>query len=164
MPPPRYLWVHDESRLPAADLDLLKQWARIRVSPPSGQIIQVTAFSSYQDLSRVGGAGKRNGLARAGLCCASGDCAFRSFGSAVRKLGAPVEARVFFGQGCNGCQFEQANTPARRMQTVLGKSPLSYFQSLRVERAVHLLKPAMPASTRSRCAWDTRKARFCVSR
>lgn len=26
------------------------------------------------------------------------------------------------------------------MQTVLGKSPLSYFQSLRVERAVHLLK------------------------
>ena len=31
-------------------------------------------------------------------------------------------------------------TLARRMQTVLGKSPLSYFQSLRVERAVHLLK------------------------
>src|SRR5262245_37104001 len=29
---------------------------------------------------------------------------------------------------------------ARRMQMVLGKSPLSYFQSLRVERAVHLLK------------------------
>jgi len=26
------------------------------------------------------------------------------------------------------------------MQSVLGKSPLSYFQSLRVERAVHLLK------------------------
>jgi transcriptional regulator GlxA family with amidase domain len=26
------------------------------------------------------------------------------------------------------------------MQDVLGKSPLSYFQSLRVERAVHLLK------------------------
>jgi transcriptional regulator GlxA family with amidase domain len=26
------------------------------------------------------------------------------------------------------------------MQTVLGKSPLSYFQNLRVERAVHLLK------------------------
>jgi transcriptional regulator GlxA family with amidase domain len=26
------------------------------------------------------------------------------------------------------------------MQGVLGKSPLSYFQSLRVERAVHLLK------------------------
>ena len=31
-------------------------------------------------------------------------------------------------------------TLARRMQVVLGKSPLSYFQSLRVERAVHLLK------------------------
>jgi len=26
------------------------------------------------------------------------------------------------------------------MQEVLGKSPLSYFQTLRVERAVHLLK------------------------
>lgn len=31
-------------------------------------------------------------------------------------------------------------TLARRMQSVLGKSPLSYFQALRVERAVHLLK------------------------
>jgi transcriptional regulator GlxA family with amidase domain len=31
-------------------------------------------------------------------------------------------------------------TLARRMQSVLGKSPLSYFQGLRVERAVHLLK------------------------
>lgn len=31
-------------------------------------------------------------------------------------------------------------TLARRMQSVLGKSPLEYFQSLRVERAVHLLK------------------------
>src|SRR5215813_10570302 len=31
-------------------------------------------------------------------------------------------------------------TLARRMQNVLGKSPLSYFQRLRVERAVHLLK------------------------
>jgi transcriptional regulator GlxA family with amidase domain len=31
-------------------------------------------------------------------------------------------------------------TLARRMQDVLGKTPLSYFQSLRVERAVHLLK------------------------
>jgi transcriptional regulator GlxA family with amidase domain len=31
-------------------------------------------------------------------------------------------------------------TLARRMQHVLGKSPLSYFQSLRLERAVHLLK------------------------
>jgi transcriptional regulator GlxA family with amidase domain len=31
-------------------------------------------------------------------------------------------------------------TLARRLQDVLGKSPLSYFQGLRVERAVHLLK------------------------
>lgn len=31
-------------------------------------------------------------------------------------------------------------TLARRMQAVLGKSPLGYFQNLRVERAVHLLK------------------------
>jgi transcriptional regulator GlxA family with amidase domain len=31
-------------------------------------------------------------------------------------------------------------TLARRMDEVLGKSPLSYFQDLRVERAVHLLK------------------------
>jgi transcriptional regulator GlxA family with amidase domain len=31
-------------------------------------------------------------------------------------------------------------TLARRMQEVLGKSPLSYFQSLRIEHAVHLLK------------------------
>jgi len=31
-------------------------------------------------------------------------------------------------------------TLARRMQSVLGKSPLSFFQGLRVERAVHLLK------------------------
>ena len=31
-------------------------------------------------------------------------------------------------------------TLARRTQTVLGKSPLSYFQTLRLERAVHLLK------------------------
>jgi transcriptional regulator GlxA family with amidase domain len=31
-------------------------------------------------------------------------------------------------------------TLARRMQMVLGKSPLSYFQDLRVEHAVHLLK------------------------
>jgi len=31
-------------------------------------------------------------------------------------------------------------TLARRLHAVLGKSPLSYFQTLRVERAVHLLK------------------------
>jgi transcriptional regulator GlxA family with amidase domain len=31
-------------------------------------------------------------------------------------------------------------TLARRLESVLGKSPLGYFQSLRVQRAVHLLK------------------------
>src|SRR5882757_4500335 len=31
-------------------------------------------------------------------------------------------------------------TLARRMQSVLGKSPLAYFQDLRTEHAVHLLK------------------------
>ena len=31
-------------------------------------------------------------------------------------------------------------TLARRMRTVLGKSPLEYFQDLRIERAVHLLE------------------------
>ena len=31
-------------------------------------------------------------------------------------------------------------TLARRLDAVLGKSPLEYFQSVRVERAVHLLK------------------------
>lgn len=31
-------------------------------------------------------------------------------------------------------------TLARHMQNALGRSPLSYFQSMRVERAVHLLK------------------------
>jgi transcriptional regulator GlxA family with amidase domain len=31
-------------------------------------------------------------------------------------------------------------TLARRIHDVLGKSPLSYFQDLRIERAVHLLR------------------------
>ena len=31
-------------------------------------------------------------------------------------------------------------TLARRLRSVLGKTPLSYFQDLRVERAVHLLR------------------------
>jgi transcriptional regulator GlxA family with amidase domain len=31
-------------------------------------------------------------------------------------------------------------TLARRMESVLGKSPLAFFQDLRVERAVHLLR------------------------
>jgi transcriptional regulator GlxA family with amidase domain len=39
-----------------------------------------------------------------------------------------------------GASRTSKRTLARRMQAVLGKSPLSYFQELRVERAVHLLK------------------------
>ena len=31
-------------------------------------------------------------------------------------------------------------TLARRMESVLGKTPLAYFQDLRIERAVHLLR------------------------
>jgi transcriptional regulator GlxA family with amidase domain len=31
-------------------------------------------------------------------------------------------------------------TMARRLRNVLGKTPLSYFQDLRIERAVHLLR------------------------
>jgi len=31
-------------------------------------------------------------------------------------------------------------TLARRMESVLGKSPLAFFQDLRIERAVHLLR------------------------
>ncbi|MDR6859673.1 helix-turn-helix domain-containing protein [Variovorax guangxiensis] len=52
------------------------------------------------------------------------------------------------GRLADGFSLDQAavaagtskRTLARRMQQVLGKTPLSYFQDLRVERAVHLLK------------------------
>jgi len=52
------------------------------------------------------------------------------------------------GRLADGFSLEQAaraakmsaRTLTRRMHKVLGKSPLSYFQDLRVERAVHLLK------------------------
>jgi transcriptional regulator GlxA family with amidase domain len=39
-----------------------------------------------------------------------------------------------------GALATSKRTLARRMDEVLGKSPLAYFQDLRVERAVHLLK------------------------
>jgi transcriptional regulator GlxA family with amidase domain len=38
------------------------------------------------------------------------------------------------------CIGTSKRTLARRLETVLGKTPLSYFQNLRVEHAVHLLK------------------------
>jgi transcriptional regulator GlxA family with amidase domain len=52
------------------------------------------------------------------------------------------------GRLSEGFSLEQAaqalatskRTLARRMQSVLGKSPLAFFQDLRVERAVHLLR------------------------
>lgn len=52
------------------------------------------------------------------------------------------------GRLADGFSLEEAarevgaskRTLARRMQQVLGRSPLSYFQDLRVERAVHLLR------------------------
>jgi transcriptional regulator GlxA family with amidase domain len=52
------------------------------------------------------------------------------------------------GRLADGFSLDQAaealatskRTLARRMQSVLGKSPLSFFQDLRIERAVHLLK------------------------
>jgi transcriptional regulator GlxA family with amidase domain len=52
------------------------------------------------------------------------------------------------GRLAEGFSLDQASealgtskrTLARRMQSVLGKSPLAYFQDLRIERAVHLLR------------------------
>jgi transcriptional regulator GlxA family with amidase domain len=52
------------------------------------------------------------------------------------------------GRLAKGFSLDQASkslatskrTLARRMESVLGKSPLAFFQDLRVERAVHLLK------------------------
>jgi transcriptional regulator GlxA family with amidase domain len=69
-------------------------------------------------------------------------------GSEVREAGAVL--RKWSGRGaltataCIGT-FVKAlatskRTLARRMQSVLGKSPLAFFQDLRVERAVHLLR------------------------
>ena len=54
-------------------------------------------------------------------------------------------ARARLGDGFSLAEAAKAagsskRTLARRMQSVLGKSPLTYFQSLRVEHAVHLLK------------------------
>ena len=52
------------------------------------------------------------------------------------------------GRLAKGFSLDQAATAlatskrtlARRMQAVLGKSPLTFFQDLRIERAVHLLR------------------------
>lgn len=55
-------------------------------------------------------------------------------------------AKKELGNGRGGIQASDAGADfpqvcfIRRIQNVLGKSPLLYFQSLRVERGVHLLK------------------------
>jgi transcriptional regulator GlxA family with amidase domain len=48
--------------------------------------------------------------------------------------------RPFSLDGAARAVGSSKRTLARRMHSVLGKSPLSYVQSLRVERAVHLLR------------------------
>src|SRR5262245_4265695 len=65
----------------------------------------------------------------------------------VAPLGGRVErwARRWLAEGCSLSQAAQAAMTserplARRLQSVLGKSPLAYFQDLRVECAVHLLQ------------------------
>ena len=54
-------------------------------------------------------------------------------------------ARQRLARGCSLADAARSvgaseRTLARRLQSVLGKTPLSYFQDLRVERAVHLLQ------------------------
>jgi transcriptional regulator GlxA family with amidase domain len=61
----------------------------------------------------------------------------------VQRFESWARARLTDGfslEGAARAVGSSKRTLARRMQSVLGKSPLSYFQSLRVERAVHLLK------------------------
>jgi transcriptional regulator GlxA family with amidase domain len=49
-------------------------------------------------------------------------------------------AQGFSLEAAAACLSTSARTLQRRIEAVLGKSPLSYFQDLRVERAVHLLR------------------------
>ena len=61
----------------------------------------------------------------------------------VQRFEDWARARVKYGFSLDDAARAVASskrTLARHMQAVLGKSPLSYFQSLRVERAVHLLR------------------------
>jgi transcriptional regulator GlxA family with amidase domain len=61
----------------------------------------------------------------------------------VRKFESWVRANVARGFSLNDAAKAAGaskRTLARRLHAVLGKSPLEYFQSVRVERAVHLLK------------------------
>jgi transcriptional regulator GlxA family with amidase domain len=54
-------------------------------------------------------------------------------------------------------------TLTRRLHSVLGKSPMSYFQSLRVERAVHLLKTSKASSKKLLRKSDTGMVERCDS-
>jgi transcriptional regulator GlxA family with amidase domain len=61
----------------------------------------------------------------------------------VERFERWARARLTRGFSLDGAAMAvgtSKRTLARHMHSVLGKSPLSYFQSLRVERAVHLLK------------------------
>jgi transcriptional regulator GlxA family with amidase domain len=61
----------------------------------------------------------------------------------VQRFEAWARGRLTHGFSLDGAARAAGaskRTLARRTQRVLGKSPLSYFQSLRIERAVHLLK------------------------
>jgi|SRR5215471_15745581 len=61
----------------------------------------------------------------------------------VQRFEEWARARLMYGFSLDDAAEAVASskrTLARHMNAVLGKSPLSYFQSLRVERAVHLLK------------------------
>jgi transcriptional regulator GlxA family with amidase domain len=61
----------------------------------------------------------------------------------VQRFEAWARARLTHGFSLDAAAKavgSSKRTLARRMQRVLGKSPLAYFQSLRVERAVHLLR------------------------
>jgi transcriptional regulator GlxA family with amidase domain len=55
-------------------------------------------------------------------------------------LGCETIARWYRGYFRIGATESSKRTLARRMQSVLGKTPLAYFQDLRIERAVHLLR------------------------
>jgi transcriptional regulator GlxA family with amidase domain len=63
--------------------------------------------------------------------------------SIVRRFEAWARERLHEGFSLDGAASATGaskRTLARRMHMVLGKSPLAYFQSLRVERAIHLIK------------------------
>lgn len=61
----------------------------------------------------------------------------------VRRFESWARANLAQGFSLDGAARavgSSKRTLARRLQSVLGRSPLEYFQSVRVERAVHLLK------------------------